>query len=1188
MKNKIVGIFVCIMLVLTAVVFIPDNMNVEATPGSGGEEDDGKSLNNSYIWDQTISFANVIYDAYGEGEIPKGRSFGSKGGNYTINNILLLQMENEIGLEDVHTEQIKHIPGIEKNYTTIIDVNDFQLTVNNNNYPFPNPIPVQESFVFPSGYPDKLIDGSLTHNYSLNNVEIRPQLITAPWPLGGTLNNYTLNITSFTILNNDSEFIIGNLTYIANNDTVPDYNEQLGRVFIIDETEECSDKLENLTIATGCILIDQGTKGVSNITAEKCSFPVVRIDESDGNNIKELMENYSTILVDNITGNLTLTYNLNEGCFPDSDFVLLFRIPTHNEFTYDIWSLFCYGKAIAWWWINRVNEPLGMSVCRGIVLYDSFEHHHMGPTTVFWDKTKDWDYITKPKPALPMFTLNYTVGSFLYDNYSCTTLTGYCNQEFLEETNDSVGVEAYNVIGNITIDNSPSDAIAILSNRYDGWWGQTPGDSGVGGAIVLGIAKYMKEYNIEPKYNLTFLFTTGEEYGLRGAHYYSDNHLDDNIKFWFGLDQLAFNQSDTVQEVGCGNISEFDIVWTIINQTQYVERTGYALVKPTVGSIDGTEQEVFNARPNCDAFCIAKDRYLKWDRWHKTGMNYTEGDSLKYTDRNDVNVTAELAWNITKYFTVWPDCWFDSGSAITVDTDDNDDLDDTIIVSFYSKSILPHDLAMVNFTLSKVVSNEIIMSKYMNFSINRNSTLQSLNITLPENEKPGLYTYSLKLYNSTGRINNNVGIGDNNINDTESSGFFFLYPYGSNITVPIITNVSASPDPVGFGLNVTINADVVSEVSTIDKVTVNISYPDDTYVSFNMTDAVGDTYEYVFTDTWQNDQYEYVIWAKDINGNESGSSQHTFNVSAEATISVCTIKDSYGNNETVNLTDPPSSSYIVGYELLDDSDVLHIWNNLDHYYFDTESGIQLTNHYNEYWSHNVLMLGYYNNDEWNLIYRTNELCGFNKDIESDNETFVNATLWKDLSYNGYDFRLAIRYHLGIDDNELTVIPYIKNIDNEDIPYNLGFAWEIKDIQIDMTEENDYIEIDGTTYYLNTSVLDETYTNLDIPSFYIKEDTGIDESESLYLRWDENLNYTVQVKSRDGQYNAPVTLGIKIGTLNVGQDKQTEIFWYDAIKSTYHFNSYNTMLAWSTNPAYMVDGNTSNYASYQLTGSDRLT
>jgi chitodextrinase len=414
--------------------------------------------------------------------------------------------------------------------------------------------------------------------------------------------------------------------------------------------------------------------------------------------------------------------------------------------------------------------------------------------------------------------------------------------------------------------------------------------------------------------------------------------------------------------------------------------------------------------------------------------------------------------------------------------------------------------------------------------------------------------------------------------ESEDRKYSIYCCYTPDNTSPEITNVSNVPDTIGFGFNITITADIFENQSGVDIIQVNMTYPNSTQYIFNMNHFENDTYNFVFNDTWLKGQYNYSIWTVDYANNSNISDGYSFNVSGQATISVCTINNSYTGNCTVNLTDPPSSSYLVGYEFLDEGEVLHIWNNLDHYYFDTDSGIQLTNHYNEYWSHNVLMLGYYNNDEWNLIYRTDELSGFNNNIESDNETYVNATLWKNLNYAGYDFRLAIRYHLGIDDNELTVIPYIKNIGDEDIPYTLGFAWEIKDIQIDMTEENDYIDINGTTYYLNISGLNETYTNMDIPSFYIKEDISDTKSESLYLRWDENLNYTVQVKSRTGQYNAPVTLGIKIGTLDVGQEKSTELFWHDATEVIYYFNDYDPMISWATNPAYMVDGNTSNYAS----------
>lgn len=299
--------------------------------------------------------------------------------------------------------------------------------------------------------------------------------------------------------------------------------------------------------------------------------------------------------------------------------------------------------------------------------------------------------------------------------------------------------------------------------------------------------------------------------------------------------------------------------------------------------------------------------------------------------------------------------------------------------------------------------------------------------------------------------------------------------------------------------------------------------------------------------------------------------------------------------------DPSGGEEQIGYELIDNNTVLHIWNKYNSYYFNTSSGIQLTNHYNEYWSHNVLMLGYYNNDEWNLIYRTDELTGFNKDIDTDNETFVNATIWKDLTYNGYDFRLAIRYHLGVDDNELTVIPYIKNIDEDNIPYVLGFGWEMKDIQIDMSYSGDYIDVNRTIYYLNQT-LNNTYTNLSEPiycwnesanqsqiceytdpAFYLKENITDTSTKSLYLRWNKDLNYAMRVKSRTGQYNAPVSLFIRIGTLDSGQEKYTSMYWYDADQKTYYFSSYDEEEAWATYPDYMVDGSTSNFANEKEEG-----
>jgi hypothetical protein len=236
----------------------------------------------------------------------------------------------------------------------------------------------------------------------------------------------------------------------------------------------------------------------------------------------------------------------------------------------------------------------------------------------------------------------------------------------------------------------------------------------------------------------------------------------------------------------------------------------------------------------------------------------------------------------------------------------------------------------------------------------------------------------------------------------------------------------------------------------------------------------------------------------------------------------------------VNTVEAPGNKNL-GWRLLDNGDVFHMWNKHDDYYFDTDTGIQFTNHYQEYWTRNVLMLGHYDGDNWNLLFRNDELTDFSYNLDTT-DTYINVTIWKDLTYGSYSFRFAIRYHLGINDANLTVIPYIKNLGPQ-IPYNLGFGWEIKDIHVGNTYNDNYIYLVNESYDLHDTV-DKTYTN---NSGYVIATPNYD----LYLDWEAYLDYKLQVKSRVGQYNAPVTVFIVIGTLGVGQEKYTSMYWHDS-------------------------------------------
>jgi hypothetical protein len=531
-----------------------------------------------------------------------------------------------------------------------------------------------------------------------------------------------------------------------------------------------------------------------------CSVPVMRVESTENNitEIKEMLQNGMWMIADNYVNEslLTFTYNLSKGAWFNYNFVILDEITNRTIVGFPIDSLFqIYLKTAIWRGLNNFwRKHDCVFWIRGFVVYDPYVNN----THIMLYSTRDWPGYTvnreptgktEVSPSLPIFSVNRTVGEWLRDNrfhFDCK-IKGYIDQQYIEEDHTSQnpeewtsGVVAYDVIGNITIDKSPCDMIAIISDRYDGWWGETPGDSGAGAGIVLGIAKYFKDNNIKPKYNLTFLFTTGEEYGKRGAHYYNDTHPDDNITYFIGMDQLGFNQTGSYLNPQFYDKTIRDVVWAIANQTNYKDRTGYGFEPKLFESKEdysSAEDDIWRTRSNCDTICILKDA-KPWYNWHHSGLNFIEGDSLKNTDQNDLNVTFELAWYITKYFTVDPNCWFSNISYTAIDSpNDGDALPDSIKVNFTINSILPNDLVMINASLIDSSSEETVSNTIVNYTVTSAGLEGSISVPIPDADNAGNYSLSLELYNSTGRINEIIGTG--NYNDTSNSDVFHLYhPFG--------------------------------------------------------------------------------------------------------------------------------------------------------------------------------------------------------------------------------------------------------------------------------------------------------------------------------------------------------------------------------------------------------------------------
>lgn len=277
--------------------------------------------------------------------------------------------------------------------------------------------------------------------------------------------------------------------------------------------------------------------------------------------------------------------------------------------------------------------------CKGLILFDSNNETYNSYGSSIYD-------------PLPIIRINGSLGKKIFDNPDDYRLDFYVNQQWNES------VESYNVIGQLNGTN-PNETI-IVSCLYDSNYNQGTGDSAIGMAIVLGIAKYMKEQNITPKCNVRFIGFCGEEYYMRGAFYYEALHRNENTSMVIDLNQLGFNWTKTRLSLVFIPNSEGlrSTVRDIANRTEYVNRTGNVTDFGSWVSTDGSPisnamvfakaKEQINRSYNTIVF--AKKR--QWYFHHKDGMNHQEGDVLKYFDWLDTSVTGEMIWNVTKYFTV--------------------------------------------------------------------------------------------------------------------------------------------------------------------------------------------------------------------------------------------------------------------------------------------------------------------------------------------------------------------------------------------------------------------------------------------------------------------------------------------------------------------------------------------------------
>jgi len=282
---------------------------------------------------------------------------------------------------------------------------------------------------------------------------------------------------------------------------------------------------------------------------------------------------------------------------------------------------------------DRLKEYYAHPYWRGSIAYDfNDDEHDMWGSQSF----------------VPKFAINGSIGRMLNTSIDNYTVDFYLNQRL------NLSVDSYNIIGQLN--GTDRTKTVIVCCLYDSWWCQGTGDSAIGMAIVMGVAKYYMEHHLIPKYTMKFIGFGGEEYGMCGSRYYQATHRRENIIYVIDLNQLGFTQvyPRLTLEIAANNQSFLDDVWKVIQRTDYKDLTENVTdIVPILmknGHISD-DRSFATARSNasCKTVCFLKNG--PWLMHHRDGLNHTAGDVFSYFNSTDVNATGDMVLNVTHYLT---------------------------------------------------------------------------------------------------------------------------------------------------------------------------------------------------------------------------------------------------------------------------------------------------------------------------------------------------------------------------------------------------------------------------------------------------------------------------------------------------------------------------------------------------------
>jgi parallel beta-helix repeat protein len=626
----------------------------------------------------------------------------------------------------------------------------------------------------------------------------------------------------YTLLN-DAPGITGEVVYIEDYESASIEDTQ-GRIHLVEIEQNACDEVFNETInnvieykGTGYIII---TTNPTFIDTKNTAIPGFAISQYDGEQLKEIIQNnYETLLEiedDPIPQEGTLKiYCHYDDPNPSKDIYLVdgelcrkYGWAFHQPFkvlNHIFWHsiLNCSAPDADAFIFSDMNQSDGAHVMfsGGGLSKNDWRSEQLNNSKNVPLKKYCW------RPAI---SINHTLEHHILD---CHKNQSVEIKIYGDVVNDSV---SYNLIG--TIPGKDHSKQIFIGGHYDSKWGQCPIDNGFSSAIAWGIAKYFHDNNITPEYDLKIVAWAGEEMQFRGSNFYVCEHYGERDKFYgiINIDVVGINTTLCAEGdiplkpwiyPGRFTQSYWDIL-NVMDLEKYSNITKYPHVdpdKPLDGKWIHRRDKICYGMTDSSAFCnltlpninkplvdfmisiersaddydfkvpypVPDDALYYQDLLafydHRTGNNFTKGDTWSKVDMKEVFCIANMVLNLTKHLAVDCSTTFSDGCSYTPQDLDGDTKYDSVKISFSAST----DISSWCTLESKIYKNgqpcsATFTTDLVDLSQGENTT-SNLTVTLPANASAGYY--NIRVY-----LKDTMGNQDDFDNTT-----LYLYPYNNSI-----------------------------------------------------------------------------------------------------------------------------------------------------------------------------------------------------------------------------------------------------------------------------------------------------------------------------------------------------------------------------------------------------------------------